>query len=163
MAGNSTIHTADLGGQEAPRSGGPPEFDLDQWRDFPDIITDSLWQLGARDRASSHAGDYWGNFVPQIPNQILRRFTRPGDWVLDLFSGMGTTLIECRRLGRNGIGVELNADIAEQSRERIALAESSSDTTAEVLVGDSTSLGDGRRHSVPPRVARPRRRRLRVA
>jgi hypothetical protein len=118
----------------------PPAFtdlDLTRWKEYDDVITGSLWLLGARDKSGPHQGDYWGNFVPQIPNQILRRFTRQGDVVVDLFSGMGTTLIECRLLGRHGIGVELNPDVAARSRERIALAQNASAVTTEVLVGDS--------------------------
>jgi SAM-dependent methyltransferase len=104
-----------------------------------DLIVESLWLLGARDRSSSHAGDYWGNFVPQIPSQILRRFTKEGDWVVDLFSGMGTTLIECRKLGRNGVGVELHPSVAERSRARIAEADGAGATAADVLVADSAA------------------------
>src|SRR5579871_3703480 len=98
------------------------DIDFTRWKDYFDLITDSLWLLGARDKSGPHVGDYWGNFVPQIPNQVIRRFTRRGEIVVDLFSGMGTTLIECRHLGRNGIGVELNPAVAERSRERIQLA-----------------------------------------
>jgi SAM-dependent methyltransferase len=76
--------------------------------------------------------------VPQIPNQIMRRFTRRGDRVVDLFSGMGTTLIECRRLGRHGVGVELDPDVAERSRQRIAAADGDATTCATVVVGDAT-------------------------
>jgi SAM-dependent methyltransferase len=104
-----------------------------------DLIVESLWLLGPRDKSSSHAGDYWGNFVPQIPNQVLRRFTKEGDWVVDLFSGMGTTLIECRKLGRNGVGVELNESVAARSRERIEAADGKATTAATVLTADSTA------------------------
>jgi len=104
-----------------------------------DIILDSLWLLGPRDKTGPHVGDYWGNFVPQIPNQVLRRFTKEGEVVVDLFSGMGTTLIECRHLGRHGIGVELNPDVAARSEERIAQATNSHDVYTRVLVGDSTT------------------------
>jgi hypothetical protein len=116
-----------------------PSADLDpaRWREYDDIITDSLWRLGARDKTGPHAGDYWGNFVPQIPNQILRRFTRRGEVVVDLFAGMGTTLIECRHLGRHGIGVELVPDVAARARERVALAANDDGVCTEVLVGDS--------------------------
>src|SRR5688500_8646275 len=100
-----------------------------------DLIVESLWLLGPRDKSSSHSGDYWGNFVPQIPNQVLRRFTKEGDWVVDLFSGMGTTLIECRKLGRNGVGVELNESVAARSRERIEAAQGEPTTAATVLIG----------------------------
>ena len=117
----------------------PPYSDLDlsRWKEYDDVLTDSLWLLGARDKSGPHVGDYWGNFVPQIPRQILRRFTRQGDTVVDFFSGMGTTLIECRSLGRHGIGVELVSAVADRSRERIDQAPNELSITTEVLVGDS--------------------------
>jgi DNA modification methylase len=114
------------------------DLDLSRWKEYDDVLTGSLWLLGRRGKDGPHAGDYWGNFVPQIPNQILRRFTRRGEAVVDFFSGMGTTLIECRRLGRNCIGVELSESVAERSRERIARADNEHDVTTTVLVGDST-------------------------
>jgi hypothetical protein len=114
------------------------DLDLSRWKEYDDLLTGSLWLLGARDKTGPHAGDYWGNFVPQIPNQILRRFTRQGETVVDFFSGMGTTLIECRHLGRNGIGVELLDDVAARSRERIEQASNEYGIATAVLVGDST-------------------------
>jgi adenine specific DNA methylase Mod len=85
------------------------DIDLKRWKDYPEVLTDSLWLLGHRDGSGMHTPEYWGNFVPQIPHQMMLRYTKKGDWVLDTFVGSGTTLIECRRLGRNGIGTELNA------------------------------------------------------
>lgn len=118
-------------------AGPDHDLDLTRWREYDDLITDSLWILGARDKGDGHVGDYWGNFVPQIPNQILRRFTRAGGRVVDLFSGMGTTLIECRRLGRHGIGVELNPAVATRSRARIAGVRPDQATVTRVVEGDA--------------------------
>ncbi len=115
------------------------DLDLKEWRNYPELITDSLWQLGGRSRSSVHKGDYHGNFVPQIPEQMLRRFTKKNDVVLDLFSGMATTLIECRRLGRHGLGVELQESICRDSRERLGAAENPHDVTTTVVHGDSSS------------------------
>lgn len=114
------------------------DLDLKQWKDYPELITDSLWSLGSRSRSSVHKGDYHGNFVPQIPEQMLRRFTKKGDVVLDLFSGMATTLIECRRLGRHGIGVELQNEIVKASEDRLQAAENPYSVTAKVVQGDSS-------------------------
>jgi len=87
------------------------DINLLRWKEYDDIITDSLWILNKRDTSGAHLGWYWGNFIPQIPHQMMLRYTKKGDWVLDTFVGSGTTLIECRRLGRNGIGIELNPEV----------------------------------------------------
>ena len=91
----------------------------ENWRDFPDIETNSLWLEPARWREGTHNGKYHGNFIPQIPYQAIRRFTEPGDVVLDTFLGSGTTLIECRRQGRHGIGIELIESTAQEADSRI--------------------------------------------
>lgn len=118
----------------------PPDADLDlsRWREYDDVITDSLWLLGRRDNSGPHSAEYWGNFVPQIPNQIVRRFTSHGEVVLDLFSGLGTTLIECTKLGRHSIGVDLNEQAAERSRELAAQTPNPYRVRAEVVAVDST-------------------------
>lgn len=114
------------------------DLNLSGWRDYGDILTDSLWLLGRRDNQGAHTPDYWGNFVPQIPYQAMRRFTRQGELVLDPFAGLGTTLIEARRLGRHAIGVELNPAVVQTARERIAAQENPWHTQTALLQGDST-------------------------
>ncbi len=115
------------------------DLNLKNWREYNDIITDSLWIIGERDKSGSHKGDYHGNFIPQIPNQLMRRFTKKGDVVLDVFLGSGTTLIECKRLGRNGIGIELLPEVARIAEQRIS-QESLFDfeVFTEILIADST-------------------------
>lgn len=115
------------------------EVDAKNWKDFPDIFTDSLWYFDSRSRESVHTGSYHGNFVPQIPYQSIRRFTKPGDVVLDTFLGSGTTLIEARRLGRNGIGIELIETVATETEQRIQSANNPHRTWQNVIRGDSTT------------------------
>ena len=115
------------------------DMDLTRWKDYlGEVETDSLWLFSRRDRGASHAGDYHGNFIPQVPRQMFHRFTRQGDAVVDLFLGMGTTLIECRSMGRHGIGVELLPEVAARAEERIAAAENPHGISTRVLVGSST-------------------------
>lgn len=115
------------------------DLNLKKWKQYKDIWTDSLWLIKQRDKSGVHRGDYHGNFVPQIPNQLMRRFTKKGDIVLDTFLGSGTTLIETKRLGRSGIGIELVADIAKLAKKRIAQQPTIKNRVfAEIIVDDSS-------------------------
>lgn len=116
------------------------DLELERWREYGDIQTDSLWLIPERDRAGAHLADYHGNFVPQIPYQAMRRYSKQGEVVLDSFLGSGTTLIECRRLGRHGIGVELKPELAEQASVRINSQDNPHDVTTQILTGDSSDL-----------------------
>jgi hypothetical protein len=107
-------------GMTEVRTGKVNDINLNRWKEYDDILTDSLWILKKRDSSGVHTADYWGNFVPQIPHQMMRRYTKKGDWVLDPFMGSGTTMIECQRLGRNGLGIELQASVTESARRLIA-------------------------------------------
>ena len=117
------------------------DLNLKNWKEYQDILTDSLWIIGELDKSGSHKGDYHVNFIPQIPNQLMRRFTKKGDVVLDTFLGSGTTLIECKRLGRNGVGIELLPQIAEMAKQRISqetLFDPNDKLFSTILVADST-------------------------
>lgn len=102
---------------EEERTNGVNEINLLRWKEYPEILTDSLWIVERRERSGAHLAWYWGNFIPQIPRQMMLRYTKSGEWVLDPFAGSATTLIECRRLGRNGVGVEIVPEVVEKARE----------------------------------------------
>ncbi|MFH0990978.1 MAG: DNA methyltransferase [bacterium] len=117
------------------------DLNLNRWKEYTSIITDSLWILDKRDASGEHAAWYWGNFIPQIPHQLMLRYTKQNEWVLDPFAGSGTTLIEAQRLGRNCLGVELQPAIARKAhrllkKEKILHPE----ITTAIEVGDSRTV-----------------------
>ncbi len=116
------------------------DLNLNRWKEYDDIITDSLWIMDKRDKSGAHSAGYWGNFIPQIPNQFLRRYTKKGEWVLDPFLGSGTTLIECKRLGRNGIGIELNEKVIKLAKDNLAKEKNRSKVKTKVIKGDSIKV-----------------------
>ena len=113
------------------------DIDLNKWKEYEDIITDSLWLIGSRDRSGMHTGELHGNFIPQIPQQAMLRYTKQGEVVLDTFSGSGTTLIECKRMGRNGIGIELLPSLVRRSQELIDKETNPYNVKTKVVEGNS--------------------------
>lgn len=95
------------------------DLDLNRWREYEEIKTDSLWIYPNRASGDGHKLDYHGNYIPQIATQLLTRYSKKDEIVLDLFLGSGTTAIEAARLGRRCIGVELKPELVEYVRGKI--------------------------------------------
>lgn len=54
-----------------------------------------------------------------IIKSLIENSTRPGDLVLDLFLGSGTTAVACMELGRKYLGYEINQGYFEIAEKRI--------------------------------------------
>jgi hypothetical protein len=125
-----------MANEKPPKTPPYSDIDLDRWREYDHVWTDSLWLIDARDRTGGHQLDYHGNFVPQIATQTFLRYTKEDDVVLDLFLGSGTSAVEAVRLNRRLVGVELKPDLVEAVRAKVPPA--LLDDRIHVLQGDST-------------------------
>lgn len=98
----------------------PTFSDLDpaHWRDYPDVLTESLWLFDQRD-GSHGALAFRGSFVPQVARQLILRYSKAGDLVVDLFLGSGTTGIEALRLGRRFAGSDLDPATVGAAAQRL--------------------------------------------
>lgn len=71
--------------------------------------------------------------------RIVRMYTKPGDSILDPFSGIGSTLKAAALEGRNSIGIELYPDFVELTHKRLqdeVPPEVLAKTTQEIIHGD---------------------------
>ncbi len=113
------------------------DIDLNNWKDYPHILTDSLWEFPSRSRENGHSNEYHGNYIPQIAQQLYERFTKKSDIVLDLFFGSGTSGIEAINMGRRCIGVELKDELAESVSEKFTPKQLVTDVN--IICADSAS------------------------
>lgn len=108
----------------------------------------TIWRFPTRGKWGVHTHTYPGNWAPEIPRNIILRYSKPNSVVLDPFIGGGTTLIECLLLGRNGIGVDVNpravaiTELRLKSLRREARKQdySLSNVTIKVKWGDARNL-----------------------
>lgn len=96
------------------------------------IQTTTLWEYPSQDygRAPHGDKDYIGATPAWVIWNLLSRYTRPHDVVLDPMCGSGTTLDVALELGRKGMGFDLvpsRADIQPADARHLPLAPASVD------------------------------------
>lgn len=79
----------------------------------------SVWSFKERGNWATHKGDYRGNCPPQVPRNLILKYTKENDIVLDPFCGSGTTMIECKLLNRKGIGIDVNESALKLAKSRL--------------------------------------------
>lgn len=79
----------------------------------------TVWSFKQRGDWATHSGEYRGNWSPYIPRNVILKYSKPGDLVLDYFCGAGTTAIECKLLGRRCIAMDINDRAIEIAREKL--------------------------------------------
>lgn len=79
----------------------------------------TVWSFPDRGSWAVHTNNYRGNWSPYVPSNIIRQYTKKGEWILDGFVGGGTTLIESWLLGRNCIGVDISSNAIRICKQRL--------------------------------------------
>ena len=75
----------------------------------------SVWSIATR----SYRGAHFAVMPEALVEPCLLAGSKPNDTMLDPFLGSGTTLAVAKRLGRNGIGIELNPEYVTLAKNRI--------------------------------------------
>jgi DNA modification methylase len=114
----------------------PTKFQPEEW---------TVWSFPDRGDWATHVGNYRGNWSPYIPRNLIDKFTQVGDVVLDPMMGSGTTLVESKLMGRNGIGIDINPDAVMISMNRLdfkynPLDNSYKEPRIELYEGDARNL-----------------------
>jgi len=104
------------------------------------LETTTVWSFPERGAWATHNPNYRGNWAPQIPRNLILKYTKEGDLILDPMVGAGTTLIEAKLLNRDTIGIDINPHAIKLTIEALKF-EVNNKSKQECYVGDAKSLG----------------------
>lgn len=108
------------------------------------LESSTVWSFPNRGSWATHIGNYRGNWSPYIPRNLILKYTEAGDLVLDQMVGSGTTLVECKLLGRNAVGVDINKDAVVVALDRLNFSCDTSDPDYPKSLSIRTYVGDAR-------------------
>lgn len=78
----------------------------------------NIWEYGVGGGKTGHPAV----FPLKMAEDHIKSWSNPVETVLDPFMGSGTTLVACAKLGRKGIGIELDPDYFEIACKRVQAA-----------------------------------------
>ena len=112
---------------------GPDDFELEMT---------SVWSFPSRGNWATHDAKWRGNWSPYIPRNIILRYSKEGDMILDQFAGGGTTLVEAKLLNRDIIGIDVNDNALARCREKVKFKHDGANGKVYIRKGDARKLKD---------------------
>ena len=108
----------------------PEEFELE---------CTTVWAFPRRGNWATHKSDWRGNWSPEVVRNLILRYSKEKDHLLDCMIGGGTTAIEAKILNRHITCVDVNDAALE--RTKIALGfEVDNKSKQRVMKGDARKL-----------------------
>ncbi len=79
----------------------------------------NFWQIPTAPSSERKYGKHPSQKPLALMERIVQSATRPTDLVLDAFSGTGSTLVACKKLGRNYVGIEKDHKYCDIAHARL--------------------------------------------
>jgi len=99
----------------------------------------TVWSFRRRGNWATHKSKYRGNWAPEVVRNLLMRYSKEGDYILDPMIGGGTTAIECKLLNRNLLALDVNPDAIDITKDALNF-ESEYNPTIKLELNDSRKL-----------------------
>ncbi len=106
---------------------------IEEWepRNF-EVQRTTVWNFARRGDWAVHQSDYRGNWPPQLVRNLISLYTEKEEWVVDLFAGGGTTLIEAWLMGRRSLGIDINEFAVKTTNARLEEMKTKAANSADV-------------------------------
>lgn len=95
-------------------NGGKQMKDVWEISDEPEI-----WNIATTPKSEKREGNHPTQKPLKLLERIITASTKEGDLILDPFNGSGTTGVACKKLNRKYIGIEIDKDFLELSKNRL--------------------------------------------
>ncbi len=104
-----------------------------------ELETNTVWSFPDRGKWATHDAKYRGNWSPYIPRNVILRYSKEGDTVLDQFLGGGTTAVEAKLTNRNFVGIDINPNALEITNGKLNF-ECECNPKIKIILGDARKL-----------------------
>lgn len=104
-----------------------------------ELETNTIWAFPVRGKWATHDAKYRGNWSPYIPRNVILRYSKENDTVLDQFLGGGTTAVESKLTNRNFIGIDINPNAVEITKSKLDF-ECEFNPKTDIKQGDARNL-----------------------
>ena len=99
----------------------------------------TVWSFSRRGNWATHNSKYRGNWAPEVVRNLILRYSKEGDFLLDPMVGGGTTAIECKLLNRNLLALDINPEAVKLTQNALKF-ECEYNPKIKVAINDSRDL-----------------------
>lgn len=82
-----------------------------------DLECTTVWAFPRRGNWATHTSDWRGNWSPEVARNLILRYSKEGDILLDSMIGGGTTAIEAKILNRNIVYSDINHEALNRTKK----------------------------------------------